>query len=104
MLCILVSNIVRQSVYKQDFNDKLFDNCIWLTVLDNCVGEGGATRSCGAKRFFAILVKPRMAKSFYLAKSCMWQYYKMAQNMAFLDSEIIIVIDFLHVWSNNPSR
>ena len=38
-----------------------------------------------------------MTKNFYLANSCTWQWNKLAQkmgNMAFLDSEIIIVIVF----------
>ena len=70
-------------------------------------GRWGNAVMRGKAFFFAIIAKLRLAKNFYLANSCTWQWNKLAQkmgNMAFLDLEIIIVIVFSHVWSNNPSR
>ena len=43
---------------------------ILLMAIANNVGEGGATRSGGAKRFSAIIAKLRIAKNSYLANSC----------------------------------
>ena len=65
------------------------------------IGEGGATRSCGAKRIFAIIAILRVAKTFTWPPTATidnkTNWHKKMGNMAFLDSEIIIVIDLLHV-------
>ena len=71
------------------------------------VGEGGATRSCGAKRFFCHYRKTKNGKELLLGQQLHLTIKQTAtkmDNIAFLDSEIIIVIGFSHVWSNNPSR
>ena len=72
-----------------------------LAYIGFYIGEGGATWSCGAKRFFCHYRKTKNGK-----KTLTWptaainnktSWHKKMHNMAFLDSKIFIVIGFWHV-------